>query len=120
MTNEQFTKEIEMQNARLAHYNAWMARKFAPDSTTDICEVYPGFPGDKPAKAAKAIVAKVQPTAPAKVAKAVKGGVTKLDQAKELFKANAALSRAEMIALFMDKLGMSKAGATTYFYNAQK
>ena len=44
---------------------------------------------------------------------------SKIDRAVELLKANSTLSRTEVIDLFVRELGMSKAGASTYFYNAK-
>lgn len=109
-------RKIELLNEKLSHYNKWLG-----DSKRPLTQVYPGFPKQKelnvlcgltveeaPAKAAK----KVRTAAPA--------GSTKLEAARKLFAANKSLSRTDMIALFMTELTMSKAGATTYFYNAQK
>ena len=53
-------------------------------------------------------------------AQPVKGAPSKLDLARELYKANSNLARVSMIELFMEKLNMTKAGASTYYYNAQK
>lgn len=103
--------------ARLAHYNAWLM-----DAKRPFGVPYPGYPEDKVAKnvikVPKLVTVKVAPLA--KAPRAKRTGTTKLDQAKELYKANIKLSRVNMIGLFMEKLQMSKAGATTYFYNAQK
>lgn len=115
----------DLYTAKLTHYNAWLM-----DNTRPCGQVYPGFPGDAEIQAlsmpkatrvvtkAKPAKLKTQPTG-AKAVKATKTG-TKLEQAKSLFKANSGLSRAAMIELFMDKLSMSKAGATTYVYNCKK
>ena len=40
---------------------------------------------------------------------------TKLSRAKVLYKANSTLSRNEMIGLFVKELGLTDAGATTYY-----
>jgi hypothetical protein len=65
-------------------------------------------------KAAKAPVAKVKHTRAAKTG-------TKLEQARKIYQEVAATStRDQIVELFMSKLGMSKAGATTYFYNVKK
>lgn len=106
---------------KLAHYNAWLL-----DPNREFGKPYPGFPEEaevaKKAKRAQTVSSK----APAKKGKAVtkakraRKGETKLDKAKALFKANVKLSRENMIGLFMEQLQMSKAGATTYYYNAQK
>ena len=65
-------------------------------------------------KVTKSVVVKPK----VKRARVVKGN-TKLDQARKLFASHAGLGRLEMITLFMDKLQMTKAGASTYYYNAQ-
>lgn len=102
--------------ARLAHYNAWLL-----NPEREFGTLYPGFPEDKAAKVATKApkVVQVKSVKP-KAVRAKRTGATKLDQARALFKENIKLSRVNMIGLFMDKLGMSRAGATTYFYNAQK
>lgn len=46
--------------------------------------------------------------------------MSKIDQAKALVAANPQASRSELIQMFMEQLSMSKAGATTYYYNATK
>lgn len=46
--------------------------------------------------------------------------MSKIDQAKALVAANPQASRSDLIQMFMDQLSMSKAGATTYYYNATK
>lgn len=113
-------EQNEYGTRKLAHYNAWLM-----DTKREFGVPYPGFPEDLKAEKTKR-VPKVTTKAPAKKAgKTVtktksKGKETKLDQAKALFKANVKLSRENMITLFMEKLQMSKAGATTYFYNVQK
>lgn len=112
-------QEIAYKERKLAHYNVWLM-----DMKREFGKPYAGFPEDK--EAPKAVVV---PVVTAKVSKkgkpAVKAtrarsGVTKLDQARDLFKANVKLSRVNMISLFMEQLQMTKSGATTYFYNAQK
>lgn len=45
--------------------------------------------------------------------------MTKVERAKQIFQANAGASRAEIIALFVKELGMSSAGASTYYYNVK-
>jgi len=52
--------------------------------------------------------------------RAPKGQPTKQQRAVELLKSNSNLPRDKMIELFMNELNMSKAGATTYMYNAIK
>ena len=46
--------------------------------------------------------------------------MSKIDRAIEIVKANPSASRSDLIAKFMSELSMSKAGATTYYYNATK
>lgn len=41
--------------------------------------------------------------------------VTKLARAKTLFKANPSATRTEIIAMFVEQLGLTQAGATTYY-----
>lgn len=65
----------------------------------------------------KAVVAKAPRAARAP---RVKGQPTKQQQAVLLYKDNMKLSRENLIGLFMEKLQMSKAGATTYYYNVMK
>lgn len=102
----------DLNTAKLAHYNAWLL-----DANREFGTVYPGFPGEVTIKVAKA---KATTVVVKSVAKRAAGTVTKLDQAKALYKDNIKLARVNMIALFQEKLGMSKAGATTYYYNVQK
>ena len=117
----------DLYTAKLAHYNAWMKSK------RDITSVYPGFPeqavieqmlrGDvKPAKVAKPAKEKETKKRQPRTGRTfrVPGTGTKLEQAKALYKANSNLPRAQIIELFMDKLSMSRAGATTYVYNCKK
>lgn len=44
--------------------------------------------------------------------------MSKIEKAKQIVSANPKASRSELIGLFMSELAMSKAGATTYYYNA--
>lgn len=44
--------------------------------------------------------------------------MSKIERAKSIVAANPSASRSDIIALFMSELAMSKAGATTYYYNA--
>lgn len=113
-------EQVEYGNRKLAHYNAWLM-----DSKRPFGVAYPGFPEDTEAPKAAKRMTKVTDKVAKKGKVAVKAkraskGVTKLDQAKALFKANDKLARVNMIALFQEKLGMSLAGATTYWYAAQK
>ena len=46
--------------------------------------------------------------------------MSKIEHAIEIVKSNPTASRSDLIAKFMSELGMSKAGATTYYYNATR
>lgn len=46
--------------------------------------------------------------------------MTKVMAAKQIVETNPNATRSEIVQMFMDKLGMSKAGATTYGYNLAK
>lgn len=46
--------------------------------------------------------------------------MTKQEQANQIVANNTNLSRKEVIAIIRDKLGMTDAGASTYYYNAMK
>jgi SprT protein len=70
----------------------------------------------KVARAPVAVAAQV-PTPKAPVAP---GAGTKMQQAIAIVNANATLGPAGTIALIMRELGMSKAGAQTYYYSARK
>ena len=59
------------------------------------------------------------PTRPRKVA-ARKSGPTKLQQAIALMEKNPGWTRGSYIDCFMQVLGMTKAGASTYYYSAKK
>lgn len=116
-------EQIAYNDRKLAHYNAWLL-----DTKREFGVPYAGFPEDKERRASKKAaktVTKVtdkvakKGSVPAKMS-AKRSGETKLDKAKALFKANVKLSRENMIGLFMEQLQMTKAGATTYYYNAQK
>ncbi len=62
----------------------------------------------------------VAPTATPVAAVATKTGVTKITQARAIFSRTPGFSRADIIAKFMTELNMTKAGASTYYYLAQK
>ena len=46
--------------------------------------------------------------------------MTKVQAAKQIVESNPEATRAEIVKMFMEQLGMSKAGATTYGYNLAK
>jgi len=128
------TEDQDYLTRKLAHYNAWLG-----DPKRPLTSTYPGFPeprpGEAPAKAAKPKgkkltvieqIEKVQAKAEAKAEKkAVKAkpakstGVSKQDRAVEIYREFNG-DRKQTIQSIMERLGMSTAGATTYFYNAKK
>jgi hypothetical protein len=123
---------------KLAHYNVWLL-----DRSRDIGKPYPGFPEDQRGEPARRKVVKVEMNetvssavmsnvvasvtakaskpvqAKAPKAKKTSGAPTKQDLALEIFKRLGGV-KAETIAAIQSELGMSAAGATTYFYNAKK
>lgn len=126
-------KDPDYGTRKLAHYNMWL---LDPERRAFPQDKYPGFPEDveqaravaayKADYAAKAEVktrAKAQNGAAPKkerVKRARKGeGPTKQDRAVEIFKELAG-DKAAVISAIQTRLGMSLAGATTYFYNAKK
>ena len=108
----------DLYTEKLAHYNAWLL-----DNKREFGKPYPGFPKQRqidvlaglaqPEPVKKARVMKAAP----KVAKTARTG-TKLEQARALYKPE--MAREDVIALFMSELGMSKAGASTYWYMVRK
>ena len=116
----------EYLDRKLAHYNKWLL-----DPKREFGVPYPGFPEDKvkgkkvnspvvdsmvktlskaPAKAAKPA---------AKKAKRVGASPTKGDLALAIYKRLNG-DKLSVISELQTGLGMSAAGATTYFYNAKK
>jgi hypothetical protein len=73
--------------------------------------------GEKMAKHATKVSTKARATV--KVAKEKTQRVTKGTKATEIYRQFNG-DKALVIAAYMDQLSMSKAGATTYFYNAKK
>lgn len=116
-------EQIAYNDRKLAHYNAWLL-----DTKREAGKPYPGFPEDMERKATKKAAKTVTKVTDkvtkkgkvaAKAPRAAKGE-TKLDKAKALFAANGSMGRDFVVALFIDQLSMSKAGATTYYYNCKK
>ena len=113
---------------KLDHYNAWLM-----DPKRELGSgPYPGFPEDVKVKAGRAIMqAEAKAKVEAKAAKAAKpkavkakrapkaSGPTKQDRAVEIYKRLSG-DKAQVISAIQTELGMSVAGATTYFYNAKK
>lgn len=96
---------------KLAHYNAWLL-----DPEREFGVPYPGFPEDL--EIARVEVHTFKPKKAAVKRERAVGGETKLAKAQALF--DASMSRDEVVALFMAELNMTKAGATTYYYNCKK
>ena len=113
---------------KLDHYNAWLM-----DPKRELGSgPYPGFPEDVKVKAGRAVLqAEAKAKVEAKAAKAAKpkavkakrapkaSGPTKQDRAVEIYKRLSG-DKAQVISAIQTELGMSVAGATTYFYNAKK
>jgi hypothetical protein len=113
---------------KLDHYNKWLM-----DPKREIGSgPYPGFPEDNAVKTGRAILqAEAKAKSAAKVAKAAKPkaekakrarkteGPTKQERAVEIYKRLNGV-KGDVIQMIQAELGMSLAGATTYFYNAKK
>jgi len=117
---------------KLDHYNAWL---LDPKRPVGGGTPYPGFPEEiKMAKAAAAYKeefiakreAKAKAAPKAKAAKKVKSAPTKQDLAVAIYqrvaKDTGAISpdKGLVISAIQAELGMSLAGATTYYYNSKK
>ena len=112
---------------KLNHYNGWLLDpKRAVGSGP-----YPGFPEDlamekalvitKEIHAEKIAKKKAAASQPRAVrARSAPGQPTKLERAKALRASNPGASKDTLISMFIDQLGMSKAGATTYYYSSAK
>ena len=123
----------EYMSRKLAHYNEWLL-----DPKRDVSDgPYPGFPEDlaagirvkkssefgkpaaeKPAKKAAAKPA-AKPTAKKRAKREHGDGPTKQELACKIYQRFAGDKHATIEAIQME-LGMTPAGATTYFYNARK
>lgn len=113
---------------KLAHYNMWL---LDPNREFGSLQRYPGFPEDLEREEAIAAYKEefVQRKAKPKAEKAPKAprvkrakrteGPTKQDRAVEIYREHAG-DKATVISAIQERLGMSLAGATTYFYNAKK
>ena len=114
---------------KLAHYNAWLL-----DNKREFGKPYPGFPEDlqlakKGKKVESPVIANMAETmtktkaapAKAKAKKAKRAGAspTKGDLALQIYKRLNG-DKTNVISELQTGLGMSLAGATTYFYNAKK
>lgn len=101
--SESLIKEFKIDGLRTTVVEMGKVKSVTEANTAETTEL---------TKAVKAKVAKP------KAVKAVKEKkVSKVDQARELYEAAEDKSRGAVIAVFMEKLGMSKAAASTYYYN---
>lgn len=121
-------EQVEYNARKLAHYNQWLL-----DPKREAGTIYPGFPEDlaagkrvktsaefAAAAAAKDKPAKAKPAAKAKRPARTRGdGPTKQELATKIYNRFAGDKHATIEAIQME-LGMTPAGATTYFYNAKK
>lgn len=83
-----------------------------------VVSTVPAGEGDEDSELVKAVKEKTKKVAKPKADKAPKAE-SKADIARRLYAEAEDKSRAAMIAVFMDQLGMSKAAASTYFYNVK-
>lgn len=114
----------EYLTRKLAHYNEWLL-----NPKREFGTVYPGFPEETPRarRVTNAPVAATKAKAPVKAKATVKkkraaragSGPTKQDLAIAIYKELNG-DKTRTIAAIQDRLAMSLAGATTYFYNARK
>lgn len=119
----------EYLSRKLAHYNEWLL-----DPKREFGTVYPGFPEDQSVvkrarKVATEVIVEAKKTAKAKTPPAKKvtkkrparsgDGPTKQDLACKIYQRFAG-DKASTIEAIQAELGMTTAGATTYFYNARK
>jgi len=120
---------------KLAHYNVWLL-----DKNREFGKPYPGFPEDLKRKGKKMqsnVIADMTevlsgtkaPVAASKAkAKPAKAAAKKSDGPRAGSKGDMALAiykrlngdKASVISAIQTEIGMSAAGATTYFYNAKK
>lgn len=113
-TSPSFTKEyLEYCDRKLKHYNTWLG-----DLDREMGTTYPGFPEDFPAErtSKKAAVKQIA----TRTVRVSTKGATKADRAVEIVRNNSKLARVNLITMLQEELGMSKAGATTYYYNSMK
>jgi len=131
---ERNERNDELQD-RLNHYNDWLM-----DVKRDSGSTYPGYPGDKGKKPTATVVEKpvVAPVKRKKGSKSVMSienvGVkvmktrvtrgpkqgTKQSAANKIVAYLGTHDKNSVIQEIMQKLDMSKAGATTYFHNAKR
>ena len=134
-------KHQEELTDRLKHYNEWLT-----DKTRNFTSLYPGYPGDAEKKNTTlpgypGIVVENPETTPIKSTKGSKNSMNiqnvgvKVASTQVMKRPKASTKQAnaitivqnvgidkkhDAIAKIMTDLGMSKAGATTYFHNARR
>ena len=108
-------KDIQFADMKLKHYNQWLT-----DESREMGTVYPGFPGDTPVRTVVEKVKEMKAERAVRKATAAKPakGESKKVAALRIFKEEKG-ARAKILERFMSELGMSKAGASTYFYNTK-
>jgi len=143
-SKEIYTQLPDYGTRKLAHYNEWLLNPKRPSDGVP----YPGFPEDVALERAreslkkeyaekafaniakqvtKSVVAAAKRAAPNASPKKVNTGTAANVRTKQMF-ANEVYgervllgeTRDLIVAQIMERVGMSKAGATTYFYNAKK
>lgn len=120
----------EYYDLKLAHYNKWLL-----DPKREFGVPYPGYPEKKSkqikeTKVESTVIASMTQTLtkPAKASKAPARKVKRMGTSASPTKGDLALQiykrlggdKTAVIGELMTGLGMSQAGATTYFYNAKK
>lgn len=121
--------QLDYGDRKLAHYNKWLL-----DPKREFGVPYPGFPEDLKATKGKKMEsnvianvatvltkeAKPATAAPKRVKRVSRTGTpTKGDLALQIYQRLGG-DKAAVIGELQTGLGMSQAGATTYFYNAKK
>lgn len=122
-----FNQRVAFNERKLAHYNKWLL-----DPNREFGIAYPGFPeeleyvkhiANRARKAAKEVIVEAKAKAKAakpKAKRAPRGeGPTKQELACKIYERLAG-DKLAVIEAIQTELGMSPAGATTYFYNAKK
>ncbi len=133
-SKEIYTQLPDYGTRKLAHYNEWLLNPKRPADGVP----YPGFPEDVALERARESLKKEyakkaftnivkQVTKGAVVSKRINTGTTANPRTKQMFanqvyneRIKLGESRDQIVNEIMERVGMSKAGATTYFYNAKK
>lgn len=110
-------KAVAMSDLKLKHYN-----EFLSDPQRELGTVYPGFPGDKQETTIQKVQKLVTETKKTKAAKTPAVKAPKKESKKiaalRIFQEEKGV-RAKVMERFIAELGMSKAGASTYFYSSK-